>query len=310
MAKNGLSERKKASPAFQAAPRRKVLVANRPLMVRSFGMTHQGRVQPTNEDQFLIAELAQALRVRQTSLPQIKLQYGDQRGYLFAVADGVSGCKAGEEASALAVDLIKRFVLESLPGVFQRHSSARKGVLAELNKAFQQADARISQEAARYPALAGMGTTLTLAYSCHRDLFVAHAGDSRCYLFRAGRLQKLTGDHTLAEELTRRGRLKAGKAGPRLRHTLTNVLGGPLPGVRPEFHKLRLLAGDVVLLCTDGLTETVPDDMIAFILAGERAPEQACRRLVARAINGGGKDDVTIIVARYEATAPPAPDKI
>jgi protein phosphatase len=173
-----------------------ILDSDGPLTVRSFGLTERSPVRSANQDQFLIAALARALRVKRTSLPQSKMRYGDERGYLFVVADGVSGQQAGEEASALAVDLIERFVLNSLQWDVQLKGSAEKNghrtpkskssvpvffgqhLLAELRTALQQADAAICRKAARHPELSGMGTTLTMAYSYRSDLFVAHVGRS------------------------------------------------------------------------------------------------------------------------------------
>jgi protein phosphatase len=297
--------RKKTSRSPTRNVARREPVIRQRLTVRAHGLTDRGGVRPTNQDQFLIAVLARALRVQQTSLPQEKMRYGDERGHLFVVADGVSGEQAGEEASALAVDWIERFTLNTLSWCFGLPSMAGQGVLAEFREALRQADAAICREAARHPALRGMCTTLTMAYSYHAHLFIAHVGDSRCYLFRAGTLYQLTNDHTLAEEMTERSALPAGaaKESP-LRHMITNAMGGPGPGVRPELHKLLLEAGDVLLLCSDGLTGMVPDKAIAAILRKEAEPARACKRLVALAKARGGLDNVTAIVARYEAPAP------
>jgi protein phosphatase len=272
--------------------------------VRSFGFTDRGRVRSANEDQFLIAVLARALRVKRTSLPKAKMRYGDERGYLFVVADGVSGQQGGEEASALAVDLVEQFTLNTLRWCFQLKGTAEQKLLTELKEAFERADAAICREATRHPELWGMATTMTLAYNYHSDLFLAHVGDSRGYLFRGGNLHQLTRDHTVAQELVHRGRLASGRAKSHwLRHMITNVLGGPELGVKPEVHKVRLEPGDMMLLCSDGLTDKISDDLIALVLAGEPDPEKACRRLVARANEQGGEDNVTVVVARFEATA-------
>src|SRR5262249_50961130 len=140
-------------------------------------------------------------------------------------------------------------------------------VLAEFQGALQQADKAIYQEASRRPDWWGMGTTLTMAYSINNDLFVAHVGDSRCYLLREGQLYQLTNDHALVQEMVRRGHMDPVEASQhRLRHVITNVLGSTEPGVVPEVHKASLEAGDVMLLCSDGLTEMVTDAEITAIL--------------------------------------------
>jgi protein phosphatase len=273
-----------------------------PFVVRTFGLTHPGQVRPVNEDQFLVAALTKALQVQYTSLPQSRMQYSDERGYLFVVADGMGGHQAGEQASALAVDLIERFVLNTFKWFFQLKGPEGQSVLTEFHAALRQTDARICKEAAEHPELWGMGTTVTTAYSFGAELFVVHVGDSRCYLFRAGALRQLTHDHTLVQEMVRRGHLKPEEAAAhQWRHVITNVVGGTEPGVQPEVHKVGLQAADVVLLCSDGLTEMVADPQIAAVLQEESEPRRICERLVAQANEAGGRDNITVIAARYDA---------
>jgi serine/threonine protein phosphatase PrpC len=147
-----------------------------------------------------------------------------------------------------------------------------------------------------------MGTTLTLAYSVGSDLFVAHAGDSRCYVFRDGELFQLTNDHTKERALAQQGDVPLSPAmRRRFSHVITNLVGGHEPGVEAEVHKTSLQHGDVLLLATDGLSRHVSDHEIAAILDAEAAPQAACEQLVQAALNGGGRDNITVIVARYEA---------
>jgi protein phosphatase len=276
---------------------------SRPLAVRTFGLTDPGRVRPSNEDQFLIAELSKAMRVQYTSLPQPKTQYADERGYLFIVADGVGGNQGGEQASALAVESIEAFTLNTLKWFFRLKSAEEQDILKEFQVALQQADAKVCQEAAQHRELAGMGTTVTMAYAFGSRLFLIHVGDSRCYLYRDGNLHRLTHDHTLVEDMVRRGHLKPEEAvHHHLRHVITNVVGGPTPGVQVECHRIELEPDDTLLLCSDGLTEMVPDDRIAAVLDADHEPRSACERLVAEANELGGKDNISVIVARFEAT--------
>jgi protein phosphatase len=276
------------------------------LAVETFGMTDPGRVRPRNEDQFLTALLTKALQVQQTSLPQSRMKYSADRGYLFVVADGMGGHQAGDQASALAVDAIEHFVLNTFKWFLHLRGTEGQTLLADFHSALQQADMTICKQASRHPELWGMGTTLTMAYSINRDLFVAHVGDSRCYLFHDGQLDQLTNDHTLVQEMVRRGHLQPEEASRhRLRHVITNVLGSTEPGVTPEVHKAQLEPGDVMLLCSDGLTEMVSDDEITTILKEEPDIRRACERLIARANGAGGKDNITVVLARY-VSAPPA----
>jgi protein phosphatase len=177
-------------------------------------------------------------------------------------------------------------------------------VLHEFQQAIGRADAKILAEAAQRPELHGMGTTLTMAYVLNEELFVAHVGDSRCYVLRDGLLYQLTHDHTMVQEMVRRGLLEEAEAAHhRMRHVITNVVGGTDPGIQVEIHKIHLEPNDTLLLCSDGLTEMVSNEDIADTLQRAADPEQACRRLVQQANDHGGKDNVTVIVARFEQAA-------
>jgi PPM family protein phosphatase len=272
------------------------------LAVRVHGQTDPGRVRPGNEDHFLVADLSRTLRVRQTSLPEAAIQHGRSRGHVLLVADGVGGHAGGAVASALSVEAIEAFVLELLRRFSNLHADDEHGVVADLREAVQQADARIFEEGERHPEFAGMGTTLTLAFISGRRLFMVHAGDSRGYLFRDGHLQQLTEDHTLVAALLSRGAIKPEDARHHpYRHVLANVLGGDKAGVRVDVQRVFLEAGDVLLLCTDGLNNMLDDGKIAELLAAEGDPKAACARLVAEANAAGGKDNITVIVARVDA---------
>jgi protein phosphatase len=271
-------------------------------VVHRHGLTDTGKVRPDNEDQFLIAELARTLWIRQTSLPQPKTYHGRNRGHLFLVADGMGGHEGGEVASALTVAAIETFALHVLHRFSNLHAADEQGVVKDFQAALRQADARLFEEVAHHPQLAGMGTTLTLAFVSGWKLFVLHAGDSRCYLFRRGKLRQLTVDHTWAAELARRGLIKPEEVcRNQYRHVVTNILGGGEAGVRADVQRADLETGDVVLLCSDGLTDMLSDDRIAAVLAVERDPQAACERLIAEANDKGGKDNITAIVARFEA---------
>lgn len=281
--------------------------AGRPLTVRSHGCTDKGKVRSLNEDQFLIATLSKALQVLQSSVGEPDVRIGGPRGYLFLVADGVGGSAAGEKASAMAVNSIENFAIDTLSWCSQlRTGGDGDGLLGEFKTALGQANDRLIREANRRPELHGMATTLTLAYFLGRELFVAHVGDSRCYLLRNNMLYRLTRDHTLVAEMVHRGLLKPEEAaGHAYRHVVTNVVGGD-PGVQAEVHKLSLEGDDCILLCSDGLTEMVPEtEILEALVADVRDPTAACDRLVKRAIEKGGKDNVTVVVVRFEESSGP-----
>jgi serine/threonine protein phosphatase PrpC len=259
-------------------------------LVRSFGRSHQGRVRNSNEDNFLIAELGRMLWVHQTSLPRPEVQFGNRRGHLFLIADGMGGHEGGEVASALTVSTIERFMLD----VFRRAE--------DFPTALRQAHARILEEVALNPEVSGMGTTLTMAVCNLWKLFVVHAGDSRCYLFRGDELKQLTMDHTVVGEMIRVGILSPEEAVDHVyRHVVTNVVGGGRAHVDVDVHELDLQGDDVLLLCTDGLTDMLSADRIAAVLDCEREPQAACNRLVEEALENGGRDNVTVIVTHFSA---------
>jgi PPM family protein phosphatase len=264
------------------------------------GLTDRGRSRDNNEDQFVIAELIRAMTIRATSLPQPGTLVGRAvRGHLFVVADGMGGHNAGEEASALAVTTIEDFILNTLCWFFRLQGDT---LITEMQQAVRAADERIFAEAERRPGLRGMGTTVTLAYVVDDLLYAVHAGDSRLYIVRGGTLYQITSDHTLVGELVRSQVLdpEAASTHP-MRNVITNAVGGDRKGVQPEVHKISLEPDDIALLCSDGLTEMVPDADIAAILAGEPDPAVACRKLVDRANEAGGIDNITAIVARFLA---------
>jgi protein phosphatase len=270
-----------------------------PFAARSFGLSDRGRVRARNEDHFAIVELAKSMIVHHTSMLQPKAQYSSHRGHVFIIADGMGGHQGGEVASALTVLTVEELLLNKLNCCDS--DTAHASVLSELQSALIQADARIFEEAANHPELTDMGTTLTMGFAINWKLFVAHVGDSRCYLFSQDELRQMTQDHTVVNDLVRQGLLSRQAASRhQLRHAVTNVLGGPEPGIQVELHELNLEPDDVLLLCSDGLTEMIPDERIAAILRDEQEPSKACERLVNEANEKGGKDNITTVVSRFE----------
>jgi PPM family protein phosphatase len=264
-------------------------------------LTHQGLVRTNNEDHFLVARLAKSMQICQTSMKNHgETRFSDEDGYLMVVADGMGGAAAGERASAMAVESVETFALNTLKWFLHIGKTEESELVAELRKGLEIADQAVVDEAEANARLHGMGTTLTMAYSVGRDLYIVHAGDSRAYLYRQGNLEQITSDHTLVQLLVEGGVLSPEDAKTHARrNVVTNVIGGPSAGVHAEIHKLRVEHGDVVLLCSDGLTEPVQDNLIAETFAEVTDPVKATNRLVALAIEKGGPDNVTAIVARF-----------
>jgi PPM family protein phosphatase len=275
------------------------------------GLSHPGKVRPHNEDHFLVARLGRQLDALLTNLPESDLppHYGEA-GYSMVVADGMGGVAGGELASRLAITALVQAVLNTPDWVLRADDGRAEELLKRGAARMKQAHAALESRAARNVELSGMGTTMTVTYSLSWDLFVGHVGDSRAYLFREGRLRRLTRDHTLAQEMADAGVIAAAQvATHRLRHVLTRSLGGSSVGVSADVRRVALAPGDAVLLCSDGLTGMVPEPDIAGVLARGGPPQEACQALVDLALAAGGKDNVTVVLGRYSApdAAPAAP---
>jgi len=276
----------------------------KPRQVRvSFGaQTHPGKQRQNNEDHFLVARLAKSMQVCKSSLPDDGVyHFSDEEGYLMVVADGMGGAAAGEHASALAVGSLEEFVLDTFKWFLHLGNREQSVLFEELRQGLERADRKVFELAQGDPRLVGMGTTLTMAYSVGTDLFIAHAGDSRAYLFRDGTLEQLTHDHTLVQLLINSGGMSPEQAKKDARRNIvTNIIGGPSEGVHAEIHRLHIADGDVLLLCSDGLSEPAGDADIARILSETPDPEAAIERLIELALDRGGPDNITAIVVRYD----------
>jgi serine/threonine protein phosphatase PrpC len=200
---------------------------------------------------------------------------------LYAVADGMGGHRAGEVASATAI--------ESLQGAYQAG--------AALDEAVGEANAAVFAKASANVDMRGMGTTLTaVALRDGRTALLGHVGDSRAYLMRDGGVTQVTDDHSLVEQLVREGRLSPEEA---LHHPqraiITRALGVD-PDVEVDTYRVDLRPGDRIVLCSDGLTNMVADDSIAAVLRGQSDPQQAAERLVDMANDAGGDDNITVVI--------------
>jgi protein phosphatase len=197
---------------------------------------------------------------------------------------------------------IQQFTLNTLKWFFEANRQEAQSVLAQFQTALRQADRRVRAEAAEHQELSGMGTTVTMAYHLDSQLCIVHVGDSRAYLMRDDELHQLTRDHTLMADLLKSGAIQpADVATHRFRHVITNVIGGKDSDVRVEAHALEARAGDRLLLCSDGLTEMVDDDAIGRTLLAEPDPEAACTTLLSLANDAGGRDNITVVVVRFDA---------
>lgn len=280
--------------------------------------TDRGSVRSNNEDNFIITRRQRTREVVMTSVREAMVHV-EQAAYVLAVADGLGGHDFGELASSLA--LRKGWDLGGGEVKWTVKLNEREaGELAEKGRVlFNMLDGALHEKAFDDPKLSGMGTTLTLCYSTGPEVFVMHAGDSRAYLLRGGRLEQLTHDHTRAQELIDAGLAEPGSPRERRnRHVLTNCIGGPYLSVEVDVKRVHLRDDDVLMLCTDGLYEVLSHEELTRILVAHAEPQAAADALIKRTLERGAPDNVTAVVARYffeavdapaSADLPPVPDQ-
>jgi protein phosphatase len=200
----------------------------------------------------------------------------------------------------MAIATLINIVLHVPDWILRLDEEHAQRIMERAAERYRKVHEALQEKAKLDPALRGMGTTMTAAYSLGDDLFLAHVGDSRAYLFREGKLQLLTHDQTQAQLMADIGMISQKEvARHRLRHVLTSALGGMDKSVKVDLQRLKLLDSDRLLMCTDGLTDMVEDGAIARILASSPSSEEACRQLVELALENGGKDNVTVVLGRY-----------
>ncbi len=268
------------------------------------GMTHTGKVRPNNEDNFLVVRFGRYLQTMQSSLPDGDLapEYG-LAGYGMAVADGMGGMAAGEVASRRAIAILINLVLETPDWILSHEEPYVNQVIDRAIDRFYKVNQSIIEQAQREPRLRGMGTTLTMACSLGMDLLIAHVGDSAVYLFRGGNLFRLTRKHTVAEAMAEHGTIALRDVPRRYHSVLTHAIGIREEGTEPDIRRLHLCEGDRLLLCTDGLTDMVNDPTIGALLRRGGSSHEACQALIDLALERGGKDNVTVVVADYRTDA-------
>jgi PPM family protein phosphatase len=213
---------------------------------------------------------------------------------LYVVADGMGGAQAGEVASALAVEEFQR----GLPDTDDDHPTAEQRLAARV----RDANRRIYETAQVEREHSGMGTTLTAVYVDGPDLAIAHVGDSRAYVLRDGELTRLTHDHSLVEELMRRGKLTPEQAAEHPQRSIITRALGIEPDVEVDTWTYPGRAGDVVLLCSDGLTSMIDESVVADVLRAEADLDRAGERLIAAANEAGGRDNITVVLFRLVET--------
>jgi serine/threonine protein phosphatase PrpC len=265
--------------------------------------SQRGRSRSVNEDHYLVLQLGRHQETLLTSLPDgMMAPRFDEYGYALVVADGMGGTGAGEVASHLAIStlvyLVRRFSRWNL----RVDDAIAPEIMARAEWFYRHIDSAVTHRR-QTGTVPTHETTLTAAFGAGRDLFFAHVGHSRAYLFRDGSLMRLTRDHTVGGSISKAKPLVDVNTSARdFEHIVTDTIGmrGPV-GPTIDIERLRLFDNDRVLVCTNGLTDVVDDEHIEEIIASEASPDDQCESLVELAMTTGGDDDVTALVARYRA---------
>jgi serine/threonine protein phosphatase PrpC len=267
------------------------------VVVHVFGRTDVGRMREHNEDAFVVADLT---RGNATLQPEVRSHAVGERGSLFMVADGMGGAAAGEIASAMAIEAVLREVSDTLGAA---ETMTEDTFATAIKRATATANAEIHAFALEHPEFRGMGTTATVAGVLGDTVYLAQVGDSRAYLVRGGVAQQITKDQSLMQKLVEAGELTPEEAEQSERRNIILQALGPEPNIKVDLTAQQLRRGDTLVLCSDGLSGQVRTDEIATVVSEEKDLMAACKRLIDRANENGGPDNITVIAARFDGDA-------
>jgi protein phosphatase len=264
-------------------------------------VSDRGLVRENNQDHYLVVRLGRSLKTLLTNLPAAQVPARTEEvAYGLVVADGMGGLVGGEVASQMAITTLVSLVLQTPDWVFGVRPKDIRRRVQRMEERWHRIQEVLRQRGDREPSLRLMGTTMSVAVSLGTRLVVGHVGASRIYIFRQGQLHQLTRDHTMAQMMVDQGTLTPEQAAthPKRRLLLSsfNVAKDTVDG---DFHQELLADGDQLLLCTDGLTDMVDTKVISSVLSRVASADEACQALLAAALKNGGKDNVTIALARY-----------
>jgi len=274
--------------------------------IDQYAVTHVGKVRKTNQDHFLLASVHKRIQLIQTSLSdQQRLPFGDERlGLIAMIADGVGGGEGGEQASSTTLEIATQYLVGSAD-CFYRANATEGDFMQALQDAALRSHAAVVERAKATPGVRSMATTLTVVMFVWPWYYLLQVGDSRYYLFRNGQLTQVSRDQTLAQDLVDQGVFsRAVGARSQFANVLSSAIGGPQ--TEPVVTRLRSDWNNVHLGCSDGLTKHVPDERIAERLAAMTSAKQVCEQLLQDALDGGGTDNITVMVGRTVPKGAPA----
>jgi protein phosphatase len=264
-------------------------------------VSDRGLVREHNQDCYLVVCIRRSMERLLTNLlaDQVPAR-SEEVGYGFVVADGLGGPTGGEVASQMAISTLVNLALHEPDWVFGISPEDTKRRVQRMAKRWERVQEAIRARGDREPALGQMGTTMIAAISLGRRLVIGHIGDSRVYVFRRGQLHQLTRDHALVQTMVDLGAMTPEEAAthPR-RDLLMRSFSAAGDAYQGDFQQATLADGDQLLLCTDGLTDMVDNETIGSVLSRAASADEACQLLLAAALKNGGKDNVTIALARY-----------
>ncbi len=266
----------------------------KPIRVEVFGKSDLGRARDHNEDRFLVADLTRKTASLQ---PDVRKHDIGPRGTLLVVADGMGGAAAGEVASEMATDTIYAHLLKTWNA---EDEVTPQRFAYRLKEAVEVANASIHAHAKAHPEVRGMGTTTTAAGVLNDHLYLTQVGDSRAYLIRGGQAHQITKDQSLMQRLVEAGELTEEEAAQSERRNIILQALGPDPKVKVDLTHQELRRGDVLVLCSDGLSGQVKKEEIAQIVSTTPDLAAACDKLIALANERGGPDNITVVAARFD----------
>ena len=267
--------------------------------IDAWGVTHRGKVRDTNQDHFFVGSLARGVTVDATSIDEAgrNVLHAERLASLAMVADGVGSRRGGEEAASIAVQELVSKVSEFYYEADYQESEDPEVFTRLLHDAALSCHESLLERAEKVGDERRFATTLTLFLGLWPHAYLLQVGDSRCYILRGGELTQITRDQTVAQELVDSGSLTQTLANKtRWANVLSSSIGGD--EAAPVVTRVTRDWGNVVLLCSDGLTKHVPDERIKERLMGFTDARETCERLVQDALDGGGTDNVTVIVGR------------
>lgn len=278
---------------------------SRTVRVEIGAASHRGRMAAQNDDNYLVVRLSRQQETLATSLGAGDLPPDfEEHGYGMLVADGMGEEGAGSLASRVALSTFAHLALHYGKWNLRVDPRTAAEILERAEAFYTRVDGLVSARRRADPALTSMATALTTVLTVGDDLFVAHVGHSRAYVFRDGALIRLTRDQTVASFIPGTVRPTAVEGRTQdLSHILTDAIGAGRGAPEVEVEQFRLVDGDAVLLCTNGLTDAVEESQIADLLAARRRPADQCAALIDLANEQLGADNVTVVLAQYQVPA-------